>query len=838
MLKKEQLTILDIDQIKNLNVLKNNLSYTLTDFALLTGAAVSSRSSQGYCWTKNHSLGTGRVMVISSSGQISSKDAFSRHGVIRPIILPGEITQTILANEEEKDGIISFGYYPQDVVSSSFAEKLEKLFVSNQLKSTNHFYTIDARPFDDEESSFVPCRLMEYEYQGRKFIRVKSNYASNNVTLSDQQKHKNHFFEWVEVSPVTWIVDHESGALIAEKGLLSGISFHSEKDYQGDFSNTNLQSFFDQFLFDNLFEKTPYEKEETIKEYVPLQKPSIEDFSSYQKFRQTSSKELKNVLNSVINIYYLLEPLSMYSSTKSDGTPILWNDAMKISFSFLYVGLQKDPDLKDLFEQYQIHLKDLFIPVHCDNKLLLQGSKDPITPDLRKDIYDRAFKPYLMNFQKALLSIYNQYTDVPYCLITPILLCYSFSHLSMKPLFRDLLIAKGIMKENDKLEEVAFFKDMRNRVVSEEISSIIQGIIPSNIETITTIPPKRPAVTTESSSSTNPRRPTLKHRGNDIFLKYGHFLGDKEYLTNPAVGRENELQSLMLGLLTQEKSVALVGPPGVGKTALVEGLAYLITRGEVPKALRDYDILKVNTSSLISGTIYRGQFEERVEKLLHEIERDHHVILFIDELHTVIGSGKGEQSSLDFANLLKPYLDRGQVKIIGATTLDEYERYIEQDTALKRRFKKVKVKEPTDEVMLQILDSSLERLSKKTKIEVAFNEEEKDLLFTTLLRVTEKARRVYDDPLYNPDLALSIVDTAFAYATLKNASQVEMEHFAEAIRLEERIYESTRKGLAQFLIDQYTELKGSCEMENIPSTEEKPKCKVISFAFLFPKKPE
>ena len=177
-----------------------------------------------------------------------------------------------------------------------------------------------------------------------------------------------------------------------------------------------------------------------------------------------------------------------------------------------------------------------------------------------------------------------------------------------------------------------------------------------------------------------------------VLSKYGTCLTNEEYETNPAVGRQEELHQLILGLLSQEKSVALVGPPGVGKTAIVEGLAYAIHNNQVPKALQNFEIYKMDTSSLVSGTRYRGDFEERVENVLKELGTRKKTILFIDEFHTIVGAGSASSSSLDLANILKPYLDRGKIKMIGATTIDEYERYIKNDPALKRRFKKINIK--------------------------------------------------------------------------------------------------------------------------------------------------
>ena len=157
----------------------------------------------------------------------------------------------------------------------------------------------------------------------------------------------------------------------------------------------------------------------------------------------------------------------------------------------------------------------------------------------------------------------------------------------------------------------------------------------------------------------------------------------KEFITNPAIGREKELKELMLILLTPDKSAILTGKPGVGKTSIVEGLAYLIQKRQVPNQLLNYQIIKVNTSALLGIDPVTG--ESKIQNLIEELKNYEHLILFIDEIHTLMGS-KGE--ALDFANMFKPGLDRGDIKVIGATTTEEYERYILRDKAFVRRFQK------------------------------------------------------------------------------------------------------------------------------------------------------
>ena len=169
------------------------------------------------------------------------------------------------------------------------------------------------------------------------------------------------------------------------------------------------------------------------------------------------------------------------------------------------------------------------------------------------------------------------------------------------------------------------------------------------------------------------------------------------------IGREEEITTVMEILSRKNKNnPALIGEPGVGKTAIVEGVAQRIAAGQVPDALLGKRVMALDMASLVAGTKYRGEFEERIRDIIAEIRRAGDVILFIDELHTIVGAGSAE-GAIDAANIMKPALGRGEVQLIGATTIDEYRKYIEKDAALDRRFRPVLVREPSDEETLAIL---------------------------------------------------------------------------------------------------------------------------------------
>ena len=272
--------------------------------------------------------------------------------------------------------------------------------------------------------------------------------------------------------------------------------------------------------------------------------------------------------------------------------------------------------------------------------------------------------------------------------------------------------------------------------------------------------------------------------------KYGKVLNKNNYMFSPTIGRETELKNLMVTLAQDKKSPLIVGESGVGKTAIVDELAYRIKIRQVPNFLQGKIILEVDPSAVVAGCQYVGMFEDNMIKLIRLCQKLD-VIIFIDEIHTIYGIGSTKAKGNDMASILKHYIDRSNLKVIGTTTEKEYEEFFGIDT-LKRRFEKIIVKEPTDDILYQILDKVIGDYCEKSEISFE-NENIKDQIVKIILNATEKSHRLYNDVVNNPDLAISIVDKAFAFAKVNESKFITVEHFMEGIQYCNRIYESTKE---------------------------------------------
>ena len=251
-------------------------------------------------------------------------------------------------------------------------------------------------------------------------------------------------------------------------------------------------------------------------------------------------------------------------------------------------------------------------------------------------------------------------------------------------------------------------------------------------------------------------------------------------LIDPVIGREEETNMLIEVLLRKTKNnPCLVGEPGVGKTAIVEGLAQKIVQGKVPSMLRDKIIYVLDISLIIAGAKYRGDFEERIKKCISEARDNKNIILFIDEIHTIVGAGSAE-GAIDAANILKPVLARGEIQLVGATTIKEYRKYIEKDKALERRFEKVIVEEPNEEETINILKGIRDKFEAHHYLKIT------DEAIKEAVILSEK----YMQDRFLPDKAIDLIDEACSMINLENLNKPEhlseIEENLEKVKIEKK----------------------------------------------------
>ena len=249
-------------------------------------------------------------------------------------------------------------------------------------------------------------------------------------------------------------------------------------------------------------------------------------------------------------------------------------------------------------------------------------------------------------------------------------------------------------------------------------------------------------------------------RATQTLDQYSRYLTQlaKEGKLDPVIGREEEIKRVIQILSRRTKNnPCLIGEPGVGKTAIAEGLASKIVEGSVPENIKNKRLLTLDLSGMVAGSKYRGEFEERIKKVINEVKNDGNVLLFLDELHTIIGAG-GAEGAIDASNILKPSLARGEIQLIGATTIEEYRKYIEKDAALERRFQSVKVEEPSEDEAIDILKGLRSRYEEHHKVTIT----------DEAVEAAVKLSKRYINDRFLPDKAIDLIDEASSKARLKS----------------------------------------------------------------------
>lgn len=277
------------------------------------------------------------------------------------------------------------------------------------------------------------------------------------------------------------------------------------------------------------------------------------------------------------------------------------------------------------------------------------------------------------------------------------------------------------------------------------------------------------------SGKTKSKHPTLDQYGKNLTEMA------KEGKIDPVVGREEEINRVMQILARRTKNnPCLVGEPGVGKTAIAEGLALKISRDEVPDILKNKTVFNIEVTSMVAGSKFRGDFEERIEKVLKEATSDESIILFIDEIHTLVGAGETSGGSMDAANIMKPMLTKGELQIIGATTLDEYSKIIEKDSALERRFQKVLIDEPSTSEAILIIKGLRKRYEDHHHIKISDEAIEQAVLLSTR----------YLSDRFLPDKAIDLIDEAAAKKRINFSDSSEINSLTKKLQETENLKKS------------------------------------------------
>ncbi|MDX1973160.1 MAG: ATP-dependent Clp protease ATP-binding subunit, partial [Candidatus Sumerlaeia bacterium] len=310
--------------------------------------------------------------------------------------------------------------------------------------------------------------------------------------------------------------------------------------------------------------------------------------------------------------------------------------------------------------------------------------------------------------------------------------------------------------------------------VKREVLNLIEGNSPSSGGSAPANPTgKAPSSSGEPAEKS--RTPALDTFGRDLTQLAA------EGKLDPVIGREDEVERILQILCRRSKNnPILLGEPGVGKTAIVEGLAQRISNGDIPDVLANKRLMSLDLAAIVAGTKYRGQFEERLKAIMQEIQRSQDVLIFIDELHTLVGAGAAE-GAIDASNMLKPALSRGEIQCIGATTLEEYRKYIEKDGALERRFQSIVINPPNQDQAIQILKGLRPRYESHHDVIIS------DVAIEQAVKLSER----YVTDRHLPDKAIDVIDEAGSRARLqanvKPADIKEMER--EIVRLDEDIRE-------------------------------------------------
>ena len=454
----------------------------------------------------------------------------------------------------------------------------------------------------------------------------------------------------------------------------------------------------------------------------------------YLEFKSKARKEIKDVVFKAIEIYKVLEDkkINYYSYSMEKSMDIV----DKYFFATLIAILDSDKKLNDYFKRYGITIKKITNYLDVDLADTLELYPDQLESE------------FIHGYGSFLQKITNTYEWNQIDIIN--------------------LVDNVIYEYRDDSDAInVFFMD--NNISMSDVS---KGLL--NLD--------------EESSLENVK----PNKKNSDLTNFGYYLtGD---VGKNIKGREIEIRDLEASLIAPG-NVIVTGEAGVGKTAVVEHLAYLINHNKVPNILKDKKIFSLDLVKIMANTTYRGDLEAKLDKLINSLEKDNNTILFIDEIHMIMGAGKGSSDNIDIANMIKSYLSNRKIQIIGATTTLEYEKYILDDKAFRRRFNKVVVDEPNDDVLYEILNTKKIEYENKLNIKM----EDADKSIRVLIESTKKSHRDYSDNLCNPTLSLNILGRSFAYTVVDSKKSVTFSSLVDSILAEETLYRSSREDYANKL---------------------------------------
>lgn len=454
----------------------------------------------------------------------------------------------------------------------------------------------------------------------------------------------------------------------------------------------------------------------------------------YLEFKSKARKEIKDVVFKAIEIYKVLEykKIDYYSHSMEKSMDIV----DKYSFATLIAILDSDKKLNDYFNRYGITIEKIIDYLDIDLTDVLK-----LYPDQLEEEFIHGYGSFL----QKITNIYEWKQIDIINLVDNVIYEYRDDSDAMKSFLKDNKISisdvsKGLLN----LDEEDFLEDIK-----------------------------------QNKEKTN-------------LTGFGYYLtGD---IGKNIKGREKEIRDLEASLIAPG-NVIVIGEAGVGKTAVVEHLAYLINHNKVPNILKDKRIFSLDLVKIMANTTYRGDLEAKLDKLISGLEKDNNTILFIDEIHMIMGAGKGSSDNIDIANMIKSYLSNRKIQIIGATTTLEYEKYILDDKAFRRRFNKVVIDEPNEEVLYDILNTK--RIEYENKLNIRMEDADKSIRL--LIESTKKSHRDYSDNLCNPTLSLNILGRSFAYTAVDSKKSVTFSSLADSILAEDTLYRGSREDYANKL---------------------------------------